>query len=188
MATGGPDLKKAETIYEFTVKDIDGNDVCLDKYRGHLCLIVNTATQWGMTAKNFSQLRDLSAKYAGEEGLKILCFPCGQFMNQEPLENPRIKEKIQAQYGDGLELFSKINVNGGHAIPLFDWLKSKQSGTLWNFIKWNFTKFLCDKEGKPVKRYGPGTDFKAIEKDIQSFLPPSDVKTTEAETKSKETQ
>lgn len=71
-------------------------------------------------------------------------------------------------------MFSKINVNGSHAIPLFDFLKTKQAGTLWNFIKWNFTKFLCDRDGKPVKRYGPGHDLKDIEKDIQKHLSPKE--------------
>lgn len=186
MATSKEDIKKAESIFEFTVQDIDGNDICLEKYRGYICLVVNTATNWGMTAKNFSYLRDLYAKYGGEKGLKILCFPCGQFMNQEPLDNPRIKEKIQKMYGEGLDLFSKINVNGGHAIPLFDFLKTKQAGTLWNFIKWNFTKFLCDKDGKPVKRYGPGHELKDIEKDIQNYLPGSDVTQKEEEKKDSE--
>ncbi|KAL5017233.1 hypothetical protein ScPMuIL_006822 [Solemya velum] len=122
-----------------------------------------------MTEKNYTQFTSLHTKYAESKGLRILVFPCNQFASQEPWPNEQIKgfliDKFQAEF----EMFGKIDVNGSHADPLFNFLKSKQSGFLGNFIKWNFTKFLIDKDGKPVKRYGPSTEPNAIEKDLPKY-------------------
>ncbi|KAK3090770.1 hypothetical protein FSP39_014492 [Pinctada imbricata] len=107
-------------------------------------------------AKNYTQLQQLHAKYA-ESGLRILGFPCNQFGSQEPGTNEEIKKFATDTYSVQFDMFSKINVNGGSAHPLYSYLKKKQSGTLGDFIKWNFSKFLVDREGQPVKRYAPNT-------------------------------
>uniref|UniRef100_A0A913ZZ30 Glutathione peroxidase n=1 Tax=Patiria miniata TaxID=46514 RepID=A0A913ZZ30_PATMI len=164
VAANGP-----TNIYGFTVKDIDGNEVSLSKYKGHVALIVNVASQCGLTNKNYAQLQELHAKYAESKGLRILAFPCNQFGGQEPGTDEQIKE-FAAKKGAQFDLFDKINVNGDNAIPLYKFLKKKQHGTLTNAIKWNFSKFLINKKGEPVKRYGPQTAPKDIEKDIVKEL------------------
>lgn len=161
--------KDAKNIYDFTVTDIDGNSVSLEKYKGKVCLIVNVASNWGFTAKNYTQLQALHAKLA-EKGLAILAFPCNQFGSQEPGSNEQIKKFAQENYGAQFDLFSKIDVNGNKADPLFKYLKAKQKGTLGDFIKWNFSKFLVNREGIPVNRYSPNTEPFAIEKDIEGLL------------------
>jgi len=169
MASGGDSWKNAKSIYEFTVNDIDGNEVSLEKYKGKVCLIVNVASKWGFTAKNYTQLQALHAKHA-EAGLAILAFPCNQFGSQEPGSNSDVKTFAQENYGVQFDLFSKINVNGNEAIPLFKYLKKEQKGTLGDFIKWNFSKFLVNREGKPVNRYAPNVEPYSIEKDIKKLL------------------
>lgn len=170
MASGGDEAwKNAKSIYEFNVKDIDGNNVSLDKYRGKVCLIVNVATKWGFTAKNYTQLQELHSTYA-EKGLAILAFPCNQFGSQEPGSNEEVKKFAQDTFGVKFDMFSKINVNGGQAEPLYSYLKKVQGGTLGDFIKWNFSKFLTNKEGVPVKRYSPNTEPNSILKDIKGLL------------------
>ncbi|KAH3721166.1 hypothetical protein DPMN_064083 [Dreissena polymorpha] len=121
-----------------------------------------------MTDSNYTQLAKLHAKYAEEKGLRILVFPCNQFGGQEPWPEPKIKEFTQ-KYSTGFELFSKINVNGGDTHPLYSYLKKKAGGTLGDFIKWNFTKFLVDKNGIPVKRYAPNTEPFECEKDFEKY-------------------
>jgi len=152
-------------IYGFSVKDIDGNEVSLSKYRDHVALIVNVASKWGLTNKNYAQLQELHAKYAESMGLRILAFPCNQFGGQEPGTNEQIKAFAEEK-GAQFDFFSKIDVNGNNADPLYKFLKNKQHGTLTNAIKWNFTKFLINKKGVPIKRYGPQTGSKEIEKDL----------------------
>lgn len=163
--------KAASTIYEFNAKDIDGNEVSLDKYRGHVCLIVNVASKWGFTDKNYTQLAQLHAKYAESNGLRILLFPCNQFGSQEPGTEAQIKQFISKYTEDRFqfEMFSKINVNGDNAHPLYKFLKHKQGGTLGDFIKWNFSKFLVDKNGVPVKRYAPNCEPFTVEKDFSKY-------------------
>jgi len=168
-AAGDEGWKSASSIYDFSVTDIDGNPVSLEKYKGKVCLIVNVASKWGFTAKNYTQLQTLHVKLA-EKGLAILAFPCNQFGNQEPGTNAQVKQFAQENYGAQFDLFSKIDVNGNKADPLYKYLKNKQKGTLGDFIKWNFSKFLVDREGKPVKRYSPNTEPLSIEKDIEKLL------------------
>jgi len=158
--------KSAASIYEFAAKDIDGNQVSLDKYRGHVVLIVNVPSQWGFTDKNYKQLQELHTKYAESAGLRILAFPSNQFGNQEPGTDAEIKEFATGKYGAQFDLFSKINVNGNDAHPLWKYLKSKQAGFLFDAIKWNFTKFLVNKQGIPVARYAPNQEPMSFEKDI----------------------
>lgn len=161
-------VKNAESIFEFSAKDIDGNEVSLEKYRGFVTLIVNVASFWGLTQKNYTQLVELHATYAAR-GLRILGFPCNQFGKQEPDPEPVIK-KFAAGYGVQFDMFSKINVNGANALPLYKYLKSRLKGTLGSFIKWNFGKFLCNRDGKPVKRYAPSVQPLDIAKDIEALL------------------
>lgn len=121
-----------------------------------------------MTQKNYTQLAQLHAKYAESKGLRILLFPCNQFASQEPWPEEKIKEFAEG-FSKGFELFSKIDVNGNNTHPLFQYLKKKQGGTLGDFLKWNFTKFLVDKNGIPVKRYAPNVDPFTVEKDFDKY-------------------
>jgi len=166
MATNSKD---ASSIYEFNALDIDGNEVSLDKYRGRTLLITNLASKWGLTDLNYKQLKVLHDDLS-DKGLSILGFPCNQFGNQEPGSNEDVKKFVQEKYECKIDLFSKIDVNGNKSHPLWSFLKSKQGGTLGNFIKWNFTKFIVDKNGIPVKRYSPKTSPFDLRKDLESFL------------------
>lgn len=169
MAASDQSWKDATSIYDFKADDIDGNEVSLEKYRGHVCLIVNVASKWGGTTKNYTQLQALYEKYSSAEGLRILAFPCNQFGGQEPGTNADIKEFVK-KFNVTFDMFSKIDVNGDNAHPLWKYLKEKQHGTLGNFIKWNFSKFLVDKNGQPVKRYAPNVDPNAIEPDLLKYF------------------
>jgi phospholipid-hydroperoxide glutathione peroxidase len=167
MATNGT-TEEPKTIYEFVAKDIDGNDVKLDKYKGFPLIVVNVASNCGFTKTNYKELNEIYDKYE-EKGLKILAFPCNQFLGQEPACDVDIKEfakKNNARY----DFFAKIEVNGDNAHPLWKWLKQKQSGFMGSFIKWNFTKFLINREGVPVKRFGPSTSPSKMETDIIAIL------------------
>lgn len=165
MAKAAP---PATTIFGFEANDIDGNLVHLSKYNGFVTLIVNVASKWGFTKKNYYQLQDLHSRYA-EKGLRILAFPCNQFGGQEPGSEEEIKEFVKA-YDVEFDMFSKIDVNGSNAHPLYVFLKNAKHGTLTNNIKWNFTKFLCDKHGVPVKRYSPTVSPLDLIKDIEKEL------------------
>lgn len=164
------DWQSAKSIYEFSAKDIDGNEVSLEKYRDHVCIIVNVASKWGKTRVNYTQLAGMHATYA-EKGLRILAFPCNQFGGQEPGTEAEIKEFAKG-YNAEFDLFSKIEVNGDNAHPLWKWMKAqpKGKGTFGNNIKWNFTKFLINKEGQVVKRYGPTDDPSVVEKDLPTYM------------------
>jgi len=168
MAHGEVDFKQASSVYDFNVTDIDGREVSMEKYRGHVLIIVNVACLWGNTNKSYTQLQALHEKYAESHGLRILGFPCNQFGNQEPWPEPEIKAFI-AKFNVQFDMFSKVKVNGDDAHPLWKYLKHKQGGTLGNFVKWNFTKFLVDKNGQPVARYSPTTEPFAIEKDLPKY-------------------
>ncbi|RWS07248.1 glutathione peroxidase-like isoform X2, partial [Dinothrombium tinctorium] len=155
-------------IYDFSAKDIDGNEVSLDKYRGNVVLIVNVASNCGFTKSNYKQLNELYDKYENA-GLRILAFPCNQFLNQEPGCEMDIKE-FAKKNNIRFDMFSKVDVNGKTAHPLYNYLKEQKGGLLGSFIKWNFTKFLVDKQGHPVQRYAPTVEPKNIEKDIEALL------------------
>lgn len=164
------EAKNANSIYDFTVKDTHGNDVSLEKYRGQVVLIVNIASQCGLTKNNYKKLTDLKEKY-GDKGLTILNFPCNQFGSQMPeADGEAMVCHLRDAKADIGEVFQKIDVNGSNAAPLYQYLKAKQSGTLGSAIKWNFTKFLVNKEGIPVNRYAPTTDPMDIAKDIEKLL------------------
>ncbi|KAL7732044.1 hypothetical protein ACLKA6_015807 [Drosophila palustris] len=164
------DYKSASSIYDFTVKDTHGNDVSLEKYRGKVVLVVNIASKCGLTKNNYQKLTDLKEKY-GDRGLTILNFPCNQFNSQMPeADGEAMVCHLRDSKADIGELFAKIKVNGDDADPLYKYLKAKQTGTLGSGIKWNFTKFLVNKEGIPINRYAPTTDPMDIAKDIEKLL------------------
>ncbi|CAH2241553.1 jg25532 [Pararge aegeria aegeria] len=146
-----------ETIYQFSVKDIYGKEVKLDKYKGHVLLIVNVASQCGLTDTNYQQLNELYEKYAKSRHLRILAFPCNQFGGQEPGSEKEIIE-FAKEKNIKFDIFEKIEVNGEDTHPLWKFLKRTQSGTFGDFIKWNFSKFIVDKNGLPVERFGPNVN------------------------------
>ncbi|XP_049409238.1 probable glutathione peroxidase 2 [Solanum stenotomum] len=164
MAEGSP-----KSIYDFTVKDIQGNEVPLSNYRGKVLLIVNVASKCGLTDSNYKELNVLYEKYK-DQGFEILAFPCNQFLWQEPGTNEEIQQTVCTRFKAEFPVFEKIDVNGDNAAPLYKFLKSEKGGFLGNAVKWNFTKFLVDKEGKVVERYAPKTPPLQFEKDIQNLL------------------
>lgn len=164
--------RQANSVYDFTVKNIENEDVKLDKYKGKVLLIVNVASKCGFTKNNYKQLNDLYSRYK-DQGLAILGFPCNQFGHQEPGCDVDIKEFIKKN-GVEWDMFAKIDVNGDDAIPLYHWLKSKQGGFLIDAIKWNFTKFLINRQGQPVSRYAPNKDPLDFENDVKAELDKSE--------------
>jgi glutathione peroxidase len=161
--------EKAMNIYDFSVKSIDGKEVSLSHYQGRVMLIVNVASECGFTSQ-YEGLQRLHEKYH-HEGLSILGFPCNQFLGQEPANEEQIKAFCMTRFGVKFDMFSKIDVNGDDTHPLYAYLKSQAKGILGSEkIKWNFTKFLVDKEGKVLKRYAPSTKPKEIEEDIVGVL------------------
>lgn len=142
-------------IYDYTVKDIMGNDVSLEEFRGKVLLIVNTATGCGFTPQ-YEGLQKMYDDYK-EQGFEILDFPCNQFGNQAPGTEGEIVSFCQARYNVSFRQFKKIEVNGENEEPLYTFLKKEQGGTLGSKIKWNFTKFLVDRDGNVVERFAPTT-------------------------------
>lgn len=142
----------------------------MSEFQGLVVLVVNTASQCGLTKSNYSQLQELQDKYYSE-GLRILAFPCNQFAGQEPGSDQDIEKFVcEGPFKGTFELFSRIDVNGSNAHPLWTWLKNQKSGFLLNAIKWNFTKFLVDRKGVPYKRYSPTTEPHKLEDDIKKLL------------------
>ena len=157
------------SIYNFKVKTIDGSETTLEKYKGQVLLIVNTASKCGFTSQ-YKGLEDLFKKYQ-DKGFQVLAFPCNQFGAQEPGDEKEIQSFCSLTYDVSFPLFAKIDVNGDEAAPLYNFLKSNVKGLLGSeTIKWNFTKFLVDSTGKPIKRYAPQTKPEDIEKDIIELL------------------
>jgi glutathione peroxidase len=156
-------------FYEFEAKTIKGETVSMNDYKGKPVVVVNTASKCGFTPQ-YEGLEELYQKYR-EEGLHILGFPCNQFANQEPGSSEDIEAFCQLNYGVSFTMFEKVEVNGKNAHPIFKFLKSKLSGgLLGSRIKWNFTKFVIDKNGKPVKRFAPTTAPRKMEQTIQRVL------------------
>jgi glutathione peroxidase len=156
------------TVYDFTVKMTNGEPKSLKEYEGKPLIIVNTASKCGLTPQ-FKGLQSLYKAHK-EQGLEILGFPCDQFNNQEFENIEETTEFCQLNYGVTFPIFAKIDVNGKNADPLFSFLKDQKKGTLIKNIKWNFTKFLIDREGNVVERYGPNVDPSKIEKDLLQLL------------------
>jgi glutathione peroxidase len=159
-----PDMK----IYNIEVNDSQGNSVPLSNYKGKVLLIVNTATECGFTP----QYKDLQALYLTykDKGFEVLDFPCNQFGGQAPGTNEELATFCEMKYKTTFTTFAKIDVNGDHADPLFEYLKESTGGILGKRIKWNFTKFLVDQEGNVIERYAPTTNPSKIAKDIDKLL------------------
>ena len=156
------------TIYDYKVKDIAGNEVSLDKYKGKVLLIVNTATECGFTPQ-YEGLENLYKKYK-DQGFEILDFPTNQFANQAPGSNEEIQNFCTSRFGTTFDRFSKIDVNGDNEEPLYTYLKEGKGGVLNSDIKWNFTKFLIDRNGNVVDRYSSQKKPENIAKDIEKLL------------------
>lgn len=158
----------AKSVFDFTVKDINGNDVSLEQYRGKFLLIVNVASQCGFTPQ-YKGLEELFQEL--KDQVVVLGFPCNQFGKQEPGDAEEIKNFCSLNYEVKFPLFSKIEVNGSNASPLYQFLKKEKPGMLGTeAIKWNFTKFLVNREGQVVKRYAPTDKPEDIKKDLSKLL------------------
>lgn len=157
-----------KTVYDFTVKMTDGNEKSMREYERKILLIVNTASKCGFTPQ-FEGLQKLYEKYK-EQGFVVLGFPCDQFKNQEFSNIDETLQFCQKKYGVTFPMFAKIDVNGEKEHPLYTFLKDQKGGILSKNIKWNFTKFLVDRNGKVVERYSPTTKPSKIEEDIVSIL------------------
>ncbi|CAN6164820.1 unnamed protein product [Urochloa humidicola] len=158
-----------KSIYDYTVKDIDGKDVPLKKFKNRVLLIVNVASQCGLTTANYTELSHIYEKYK-TQGFEILAFPCNQFGAQEPGSNSQIKQFACTRFKAEFPIFDKVDVNGPNTAPIYKFLKSSAGGFLGDLVKWNFEKFLVDKNGKVVERYPPTTSPFQIEKDIQKLI------------------
>lgn len=156
-------------IYEFSAPRLNGKEQQLEDYKGKVLLIVNTASKCGFTPQ-FEGLEKLYGDLK-EKGLEILGFPCNQFGSQDPGSNDEIGEFCQINYGVSFPMFSKIDVNGSGADPLYKYLKAEKPGLMGSKrIKWNFTKFLVNRDGKVVKRFAPTDTPHGIRKEIEKLL------------------
>jgi len=159
----------APSIYDFSAATISGSEQPLADYKGKVMLIVNTASKCGFTPQ-FEGLENLHKKFV-DNGLSILGFPCNQFNHQDPGSNSEIASFCQLNYGVSFPMYAKIDVNGDNTHPLYKYLKDEAPGLLGSKrIKWNFTKFLINKNGKVVKRYPPQAKPEDIEQDIAALL------------------
>ncbi|ETM56988.1 hypothetical protein L914_00126 [Phytophthora nicotianae] len=160
--------EEAKSFYELKDFDMDKKEVSMEDYKGKVVLVVNVSSKCGLTPTNYPELQQLHEKYQ-EEGLVVLGFPCNQFAGQEPGTHEEILEFVK-QYNVTFPLFEKHDVNGSNARPVFTYLKAKLPGTFGNYIKWNFTKFLVDRNGQPYKRYAPKDLPLSFEEDIKELL------------------
>jgi glutathione peroxidase len=157
------------SIYDFSVDDIHGKKVALDKYKDKVMLIVNTASKCGFTPQ-YKGLEELYEKFHGK-GLEVLGFPCNQFGSQEPGTEAEIAQFCELNYGVTFPMFSKVDVNGSSAAPLYKYLKAEKPGLLGSeAIKWNFTKFLVDRKGNVLARYAPNDTPESMAGDIEKVL------------------
>lgn len=155
-------------VYDYKVKDAQGNMVSMNDYREKVLLIVNTATGCGFTPQ-YEGLERLYKKYKSQ-GFEVLDFPCNQFANQAPGTEEEIHSFCQLNYGVSFKMFSKIDVNGNNEEALYTYLKKEKSGVIGSAIKWNFTKFLIDRQGNVIKRYSPMDKPEKIEEEIKKLL------------------
>ncbi len=157
------------SVYSYSVKTIKGEEVSLEQYKGKVLVIVNTASKCGFTPQ-YKGLQELYEKYK-DRGVEILGFPCNQFGGQEPGSEPEIESFCELNYGVAFPMFAKVDVKGDHADPLFAYLASEAPGLLGSKgIKWNFTKFLVNKEGAVVKRFAPQTAPADLEKELEALI------------------
>ena len=156
------------SIYDFKMKDAEGQEVSLSDYQGKVLLVVNTATGCGFTPQ-YEGLQDLYDKYQAK-GLEILDFPCNQFGGQAPGTEEEIVDFCQSRYGVTFKQFAKIEVNGDNESPLYTFLKSQKGGVMGSKIKWNFTKFLVDRQGNVVERFSPMDTPEKMESSVVKLL------------------
>jgi glutathione peroxidase len=155
-------------FYDFKANTITGEEVSMQDYKDKVVLVVNTASKCGLTPQ-FEGLQKLHEEYK-DSGLEIIGFPCNQFASQDPGTNEEIASFCLKNYGVDFTMFDKVDVNGKEAHPVFKYLKDELPGTIGKKIKWNFTKFLIGKDGKPIKRFAPTKKPKDIEKHIEKAL------------------
>lgn len=156
------------SLADFSARSIDGHDVDLATYSGQVVLVVNTASECGFTGQ-YRGLQELQERYA-DQGFTVLGFPCDQFGGQEPGSDEEIAEFCDRSFGVDFPLFSKVEVNGAGAHPLFVWLRSEKPGLLGGRIKWNFTKFLLGRDGTVLHRYPPTTKPEKVARDVEKAL------------------
>ncbi|MBN2695627.1 glutathione peroxidase [bacterium] len=157
-----------ESFYDFTAKSLQGEDISMSSFREKFVLVVNTASKCGLTPQ-YEGLESLYQKYKDKD-LIILGFPCNQFANQEPGDEKSISEVCLINYGVSFPMFSKIDVNGESAHPLYKFLKKEIGGVLGSSIKWNFTKFLINKNGDVIERFSPITKPEKIDKYLSKLI------------------
>ncbi len=158
-----------KSFYDFSVKTPEDTTRSLADFKGKVVLIVNVASKCGFTPQ-YTELEELYQKYK-DKNFVVLGFPCNQFGGQEPGSNPEIQKFCKLNYGVTFPIFARVDVNGSSADPLFQWLKASAPGLAGTeAIKWNFTKFLVDSEGKVIHRYAPQTSPKSLTKDIEKVL------------------
>lgn len=155
-------------FYQFSAKTLQGKDVQMEAFKGKTVLVVNTASKCGLTPQ-YERLEELYQKYK-DQGVVVLGFPCNQFGNQEPGDEKSISEGCLINYGVSFPMFAKIEVNGDGAHPIYKYLKKELPGFLGGRIKWNFTKFLVDANGEPVKRFAPTSSPEKIDKYLSKIL------------------
>jgi len=163
------DSSDENTIYGFTAKLSNGTEQSFEKYRGKVVLIVNVASECGLTEKNYVQMKEILDKYKSQ-GLEIALFPSNQFGSQEPQSDAEIQKFVNIKYKFEPDLYAKIDVNGENQHPLYKFLKEQQPGTLTDSIKWNFTKFLINRKGRAIERYAPTTSPNSLIDDIEKAL------------------
>lgn len=157
-----------QNFYQFKAKSLQGKEISMEEYKGKAVLVVNTASKCGLTPQ-YEGLEALYRKYK-DDGLVILGFPSNQFANQEPGDEKSIAEGCLVNYGVTFPMFSKVDVNGESAHPLFKYLTGELGSIFGSKVKWNFTKFLIDRNGKPVKRFAPVTRPESMENNIKKVL------------------
>jgi glutathione peroxidase len=155
-------------FYQFSAKGLQGAEISMETYMGKTVLVVNTASKCGLKPQ-FEGLEKLYQKYK-DKGLVILGFPCNQFANQEPGDEKSISEGCIINYGVTFPMFSKIDVNGDKAHPIYKYLKKELSGLFGGKIRWNFTKFLIDPNGSPIKRFSPATKPDEIDRYLEKLM------------------
>ena len=155
-------------IYDLTATSLAGEDIALKRFEGQVLLIVNTASACGFTPQ-YGGLEALHKEFS-PRGFSVLGFPCNQFGNQEPGDAAQIEQFCAISYAVSFPMFAKIDVNGGNAHPLFNFLKNAKSGLLGASIKWNFTKFLVDRAGKVVARHAPTAKPEGLTREIEALL------------------
>jgi glutathione peroxidase len=162
-------MSQEKTVYSFQAKGLNGQDIPLEKFQGKALLIVNVASKCGFTPQ-YKGLEELYRKYKNQ-GFEVLGFPCNQFGAQEPGDAEEIKNFCSLTYDVSFPMFQKVDVNGKDTHPLYEFLKKEEKGILGTEgIKWNFTKFLVNKQGHVVERYAPKTKPEELEKDIEKIL------------------